>query len=182
MEQLPVQRKMLNLKRSHRAHPGKIWAVVECWTTQGPRAGFDRLGKTRTDPGESHVGWFGPLAGSKKVTVENAGPEQRTIRSRSIGPVIASGPIVALLKIHRTMDRTVVFTVSGRLDAENVSELCQLIDAEPAGAVVVVDFTDLVLADRDAIHYLRDCETGDRIVLRNCPAYIRAWMAAQEND
>ena len=56
------------------------------------------------------------------------------------------------------MDRTVVFTVSGRLDAENVSELCQLIDAEPGGAAVVLDFTDLVLADRDAIRYLRDCE------------------------
>ena len=79
------------------------------------------------------------------------------------------------------MDRTVVFTVSGQLDAENVSELCQLIDAEPAGAVVVLDFTDVLLADRDAIRYLRDCETGDRIVLRNCPAYIRAWMAADEN-
>jgi anti-anti-sigma regulatory factor len=79
------------------------------------------------------------------------------------------------------MDRTVVFTVSGRLDAENVSELCQLIDAEPAGAVVVLDLTDLVLADRDAVRCLRDCETADRIVLRNCPAYIRAWMAAEEN-
>ena len=88
---------------------------------------------------------------------------------------------MALLKIQRAMDRTVVFTVSGRLDAENVSELCQLIDAEPAGAVVVLDFTDLILADRDAIRYLRDCETGDRIVLRNCPAYVRVWMAAEES-
>jgi len=84
---------------------------------------------------------------------------------------------VALLKIQRTMARTVVFTVSGRLDAENVSELCRLIDAEPAGAVVVLDFTDLVLADRDAVRYLRDYETGGRIVLRNCPAYIRVWLA-----
>ena len=89
---------------------------------------------------------------------------------------------VALLKIQRRMGPTLVFTVSGLLDAENVGELCQLIDAEPAGAVVVLDLTDLVLADRDAIRYLRDCETGDRIVLRNCPAYIRAWMAAEEND
>jgi hypothetical protein len=30
------------------------------------------------------------------------------------------------------MDPTLVFTVSGRLDAENVGELSQLIDAEPA--------------------------------------------------
>jgi anti-anti-sigma regulatory factor len=89
--------------------------------------------------------------------------------------------MVALLKIQRTMDRTAVFTVSGRIVTENVSELCQLIDAEPAGAVVVLDFTDVVLADRDAIRYLRDCETGDRVVLRNCPEYVRVWMAAEEN-
>ena len=88
---------------------------------------------------------------------------------------------MSLLKIQRTMDRTVVFTVSGRLDAENVGELCQLIDAEPADAVVVLDLTDLVLADRDAVRLLRGCETGERIVLRNCPAYIRVWMAAEEN-
>ena len=87
-----------------------------------------------------------------------------------------------MLKIQRTMDRTVVLTVSGRLDAENVGELCQLIDAEPAGAVAVVDLTDLVLADRDAVHYLRDCESGDRIALRNCPTYIREWMATEDHD
>ena len=79
------------------------------------------------------------------------------------------------------MDRTVAFTVSGQLDAENVGELCQLIDAEPAGAVVVLDLTDLLLADRDAVRLLRDRETGGRVVLRNCPAYIRVWMATQEN-
>jgi len=86
-----------------------------------------------------------------------------------------------MLKIQRMMDRTVVFTVSGRLDAENVGELCQLIDREPAGAVVL-DLTDLVLADRDAVRLLRDYETSKRIVLRNCPAYIRLWMAAEENQ
>jgi len=89
---------------------------------------------------------------------------------------------VPLLKIQRMMDRTVVLMISGRLDAENVSELCQLIDAEPDGAVVVLDFTDLVLADRDAIRDLRDCETANRIVLRNCPAYVRVWMAADGNQ
>jgi len=101
--------------------------------------------------------------------------------SLSIGPVVASRTIVALLKIQRRMDPILVFTVSGRLDVENVGELCQLIDAKPAGAVVVLDLTDLVLADRDAVRYLRDYETGGRIVLRNCPAYIRAWMAAEED-
>jgi len=79
------------------------------------------------------------------------------------------------------MDPALVFTVSGRLDVENVGELCHVINEEPAGAAVVLDLTDLVLADRDAVRYLRDYETGGRIVLRNCPAYIRAWMAADEN-
>ena len=119
----------------------------------------------------------GILDNSRKAI---GGPIARS-GGRFIGPVVASGVIVPLLKIQRTMDQTAVLTVSGRLDAENVSELCQLIDAEPAGAVVVVDLKDLVLADRDAIRYLRDCETGDRIVLRNCPEYVRVWMAAEEN-
>ncbi len=86
-----------------------------------------------------------------------------------------------LLKIQRTMEETVVFTVSGQLDGQNVGELCQLIDREPAGAIVALDLTDLVLADRDAVRRLRDCETNERIVLRNCPAYIRIWMAAEES-
>src|SRR5207244_1895485 len=83
------------------------------------------------------------------------------------------------LKIHRRRGPALVFTVSGRLDVENVGELCHVIDEEPAGAVVMLDLTDLVLADRDAVRYLRDYETGGRIMLRNCPAYIRAWMAAE---
>jgi anti-anti-sigma regulatory factor len=87
-----------------------------------------------------------------------------------------------MLRIQRTMDRTVVFTVSGRLDAENLGELRQLIDAEPAGAAVVLDLADLVLADRVAVRYLRDCEASERVVLWNCPAYIRIWIAAEENQ
>ena len=102
--------------------------------------------------------------------------------SLSIGPVVASRAIVAFLKIQRRMNPDLVFTVSGRLDVENVGELCHAIDAEPAGAVVVLDLTDLVLADRDAVRYLRDYESGGRIVLRDCPAFIRAWMAAEEID
>ena len=89
---------------------------------------------------------------------------------------------MALLKIQRTTELSVVFTLSGRLDVDNVSELCQLIDAEPAGATVVLDLSDLVLADRDAIRHLRDSAAGDRVVLRNCPAYIRVWMAAGGPD
>jgi len=37
--------------------------------------------------------------------------------SASIGPKVASRAIVALLRIQRTMDGTVVFMLSGGLDA-----------------------------------------------------------------
>ena len=86
-----------------------------------------------------------------------------------------------MLKIHRTSGRTVVFTISGHLDADNMNELCQVVDAEPASGVLVLDLTDLVLADRNAVHLLRQYEASGRVVLRNCPAYVRTWMVG-END
>ena len=86
-----------------------------------------------------------------------------------------------MLKIRCTRDRTVVFTISGQLDVDNVNGLCQLVDAEPAGGVLVLDLTDLVLADRDAVRFLRQYEARGRVVLRNCPAYVRSWML-REND
>ena len=87
-----------------------------------------------------------------------------------------------MLRIRRSTDRAVVFTVSGRLKAENLNELCRLLDEERAGGVLVLDLTDLVLADGDAVRFLRECEAGERIVLRHCPAYIRVWMADDRNQ
>ena len=83
-----------------------------------------------------------------------------------------------MLKVRRTEDRDAVFTVSGRLQADSVGELSALLAAEPAGRTLVLDLKDLLLVDRDAVHFLRVCE-GDGIVLRNCPPYIRAWMARE---
>jgi len=85
-----------------------------------------------------------------------------------------------MLRIQRTTARTLtVLTVSGRLDAENLSELRQSLDMVPAGEGVVVDLADLILTDRGAVRFLGDCEACGRIVLRNCPAFIRRWMAAE---
>ena len=83
-----------------------------------------------------------------------------------------------MLKIQRTADGDVVFTVSGRLQADNVSELTPLLAAEQDGRTRVLDLKDLVLVDSDAVRFLRTCE-ADSIVLRNCPPYIRAWMARE---
>ena len=99
----------------------------------------------------------------------------------SIGWVVAFPVTGSMLKIKRTTDRAItVLTVSGRLDAGNVSELRQSLDMVPAGEAVVLDLEDLDLADRVAIHFLGDHEACGRIVLRNCPAYIRSWMAGED--
>ena len=87
-----------------------------------------------------------------------------------------------MLKIRRTSGRTVVFTISGQLDADNVNELCQVLDAEPAGGVLVLDLADLVLADRASVRLLRRYEAGGRVVLRNCPAYVRTWIACEDDQ
>jgi len=83
-----------------------------------------------------------------------------------------------MLKIQRTANGDVVFTVSGRLEAHNISELSTLLAAETCGLTHVLDLKDLVLVDGDAVRFLKTCE-ADSIVIRNCPAYIRAWMVRE---
>lgn len=83
-----------------------------------------------------------------------------------------------MLRIRRTANGEVVFTVSGRLNADNVHELSAVLAAEPADRARALDLRDLVLVDGDAVRFLTACE-ADGIVLRNCPPYIRAWMARE---
>jgi hypothetical protein len=45
----------------------------------------------------------------------------------------------------------------------------------------VLDLKDLILVDRDAVHFLRASEVRG-ILLRNCPPYIRAWMAREQEQ
>ena len=85
-----------------------------------------------------------------------------------------------MLKIQRKANGGVVFTVVGRLEPDNVGERLQLLAVEPAGRSIVLDLKDLVLVDREAVRFLRQCE-GQGIVLRNCPPYIRGWMAGGED-
>jgi anti-anti-sigma regulatory factor len=85
----------------------------------------------------------------------------------------------AMLKIRRSANGDVLFTLSGRLQAENVSELSELLAAEPKGRTLVLDLKDVVLVDREIVRFLRACE-GDGIELRNCPPYIREWIARRE--
>jgi len=84
-----------------------------------------------------------------------------------------------MLRIQRSANGDVVFTVSGRLAVDNVSELASALAAEPEGRGLVLDLKDVVLVDRDTVRFLRARER-DGIALRNCPPYIRAWIEREE--
>jgi hypothetical protein len=80
-----------------------------------------------------------------------------------------------MLKITRSANGEVIFTVSGRMDAENLAELERLFGSEANGCRITLDLKDLTLVDQDAISFLERCE-ADNIQLKNCPAYIREWI------
>ena len=83
-----------------------------------------------------------------------------------------------MLKIQRAVNGEVVFTLSGRMDAENVADLKTLFGSEAEGRRIVLDLKDLTLVGREAVNFLERCE-ADSIKLKNCPAYIREWITRE---
>jgi hypothetical protein len=80
-----------------------------------------------------------------------------------------------MLKIQRAANGEVVFTLSGRIDAENIAGLRTLFGSEAKGRRIVLDLKDVALVDRVAVGFLQRREAGG-IKLKNCPAYIREWI------
>ena len=72
-----------------------------------------------------------------------------------------------------TEESRVVFRVSGRIHAEDIDTLRELLGREKTG--VVIDLKEVTLVDRDAVTFLALSETSGT-ELRNCPAYIREWV------
>jgi hypothetical protein len=83
-----------------------------------------------------------------------------------------------MLKIQRKANGKVTFTLSGRIEAEDIEELRGLLELEGASSHIVLDLKDVTLVDRDAIKFLTDCE-ADSIKLQNCPPYVREWIGRQ---
>jgi hypothetical protein len=83
------------------------------------------------------------------------------------------------LRIERSArQRFTVFTLSGRMEAEQVAELKELFDRNYRN--IILDLRELRLADRDAVRFLRVCEE-DGMKLENCPAYVREWMDREKD-
>jgi len=82
-----------------------------------------------------------------------------------------------MLRIQKSSNGEVVFTLSGRMDEEHTVELEDLIRSEK-GRRIALDLKDVTLVGQDAISFLARCE-ADGITLRNCSAYIRDWVTRE---
>jgi hypothetical protein len=86
-----------------------------------------------------------------------------------------------MLRIRRLMEaENVRFALSGRIQGRDLAELERLVAEEAPGRVIALDLAEVRLVDREAVAFLARCEaTGIR--LENCPAYLREWIAREEN-
>ena len=85
------------------------------------------------------------------------------------------------LKIQRSTDgEVVVYSLSGRIEADHLADLQSLFQSEADGHDIVIDLKEVKLVDRDAVVCLEGWETiGMR--LENCPGYIREWINAERS-
>jgi anti-anti-sigma regulatory factor len=83
------------------------------------------------------------------------------------------------LRIERSArQRFTVLSLSGRMEAEQVAELKELLDRDYRD--IVLDLRDVRFADRATVRFLRTCE-ADGMKIENCPAYVREWMDREKD-
>jgi hypothetical protein len=80
-----------------------------------------------------------------------------------------------MLRTRRTANGQVLFTLSGRIETEDIKQLQELLAAETSGRRLVLDLRDVTLVSQDAIKFLGGCE-ADGIKLENCPLHVRRWI------
>ena len=83
-----------------------------------------------------------------------------------------------MLKIQRKANGKITFTLSGRIETEDIEELRRLFKLEEANRRIALDLKDVTLVDRDGVKFLSGCE-ADGVDLENCPAYIREWIGRE---
>ena len=83
-----------------------------------------------------------------------------------------------MLRIERSENAGVIFTLSGQMDSESMADLERLLDSEGKGRAVVLNLKDLTLVDEDGVIFLGRCESRS-IKLENCPPYVREWINRQ---
>ena len=80
-----------------------------------------------------------------------------------------------MLRIQRTANGKIVFSLSGRIEPEDIDELRRLFGLELSSVQIVLSLKELVLADGEAVAFLAECEAAG-MTLKDCPAYVRTWI------
>lgn len=80
-----------------------------------------------------------------------------------------------MLRIERSANGQVVFTVSGRMQTEDIEQFQQLLIVETPGQQLMFNLRDVTLVNQDAVTFLADCEAKG-IKLESCPLHIRNWI------
>ena len=80
-----------------------------------------------------------------------------------------------MLRIERSANGQVVFTLIGRMQTEDIEQVQQLLVVETPGQPVMFDLRDVTLVNQDVVSFLADCEAKG-IKLDSCPLHIRNWI------
>jgi hypothetical protein len=72
---------------------------------------------------------------------------------------------------------SVVLRASGRIQAEDVKAIKELVEQEIVR--VALDLAEVELVDRDVVSFLAACELKG-IELSNCPAFLREWIGKEK--
>jgi hypothetical protein len=80
-----------------------------------------------------------------------------------------------MLRIERSANGQVEFTLSGRMQSEDIEQFQQLLDVETPGQPLMFNLRDVTLVNQDAVRFLAECEAKG-IKLASCPLHIRNWI------
>ena len=80
-----------------------------------------------------------------------------------------------MLRIERSANDQVVFTLSGRMQTEDIEQVRQLLVVEAPGQRLMFNLRDVTLVNQEAVTFLADCEAKG-IKLESCPLHIRNWI------
>ena len=80
-----------------------------------------------------------------------------------------------MLRIERSANGQVVFTLSGRMQTEDIEQFQQLLVVETPGQQLMFNLRDVTLVNQDAVTFLADCEAKG-IKIESCPLHIRNWI------
>ena len=80
-----------------------------------------------------------------------------------------------MLRIERAGNGQELFTLSGRIETEEVKELQRLLPLEASEHQLSLVLQDVTLVNQDAVEFLGRCEASG-IRLTHCPRHIRRWI------